>query len=56
MAEEVIARNIPPDEVDEMVAAFKSLKEGATLTLIKQPDGSFTIMVSGGEGEPTTDP
>jgi hypothetical protein len=55
MAKELIVRNVPPDEVDELVAAFKVLMEGATVTRIEQPDGSFTIMASGLEGDPTTD-
>lgn len=33
--------NIPPSEVDEVVADFQS--EGADVEKIKQPDGNWTV-------------
>jgi hypothetical protein len=56
MAEELIVKKVPPHKVEQYVDAFKALMEAATVTVIKHPDGSFTITASGLEGNPTTKP
>ena len=41
MAKVLLAKEVPADEVDEIVEAFEVL--GATVKKEKQPDGSFNV-------------
>jgi hypothetical protein len=42
MAKELLAKNVPADEIDDMVKAFSAL--GATnIKKIKNADGSFNL-------------